>query len=103
MLLDKEASVIHHELETALGGRAYSLRRVEEFANEYRSGERISCEDLPRSGHPLTADTPENRERLQELIAQVRAWILDDLSDNLGISVPTVWRTLQDLGYKNSL
>ena len=100
VLLDKEASVIHHELETALGGRAYSLRRVEELTNEYRSGERISCEDLPRSGHPLTADTPENRERLQELMAQARAWILDDLSDNLGISVSTVWRMLQDLGYK---
>jgi hypothetical protein len=100
VLLGKEASVIHHELETALGGRAYSLRRDQELANEYRSGERISCEDLPRSGHPVTADTPENRERLQELMAQRRAWILDDLSDNLGISVSTVWRMLQDLGYK---
>ncbi len=100
VLLGKEASVIHHELETALGGWAYSLRRVRELTNEYHSGERISCEDLPRSGHPVTADTPENREKLQELMAQSRAWILDDLSDNLGISVSTVWCILQDLGYK---
>jgi len=100
VLLDKEASVIHHELETALGGRAYSLRRVRELTNEYRSGERISCENLPRSGHPVTADTPENRERLQALMAQSRAWVLDDLSDNLGISVSTVWCMLQHLGYR---
>ncbi len=70
------------------------------MANEYRSGERISCEDLPRSGHPVTADTPKNRERLQELMAQSRTWILDDLPDNLSISVSTVWRMLQDLRYK---
>jgi hypothetical protein len=61
VLLDKEASAIHHELETALGGLAYSLRRVPELANENRSGERISFEDLPRSGNPVTADTPENQ------------------------------------------
>jgi hypothetical protein len=33
-------------------------------------------------------------------MAQARVWILDDLSDNLGISLSTVWRMLQDLGFK---
>jgi len=55
-------SVINHELKIALGGRAYPLRRVRELANEYRSGERISSEDLPRSGNAVTADTPDNQK-----------------------------------------
>jgi hypothetical protein len=100
VLLCKEASVIHHELKTALGGRAYSLGQFRELADEYRSGQRISCEDFPRSDHLVTADTPENRQRLKELMAQNRALILDDLLDNLDISVPTVWHMLQDLGHK---
>ena len=70
------------------------------MANEYPSGERIPCEDLPRSCYLVTADTPENRERLQALMAQSKAWILDDLSNNLGISESTVWSMLHDLGYK---
>jgi hypothetical protein len=61
VLLNRAANEIHDDLHRALGNRAYSLRNVERLTNQYRSRERTTCEDLPRSGHPLTADTPENR------------------------------------------
>jgi len=70
------------------------------LANEYRSGERISFEIFLRSGHPVTADTSENRQRLQGLMAQSRGWVLDDLSEDLVISLSTIWCMLKDLGYE---
>ncbi len=67
VLLNKAATEIHKESETALGNRAYSLRRVRELAHEYQTRQRLSCEDLPRSGRPVTADTPENRRDYRHL------------------------------------
>jgi hypothetical protein len=100
VLLNQAATEIHKELETALGYRAYSLRRVRELAHEYQTRQRLSCEDLPRSGRPVTADTPENRETLQALMAQGRAWRIDDLLDELELSHGSVWHMLNEMGYR---
>ena len=86
VLLNKGPLQVYRELHRALGGRAYSESRVHEIYREFESGVRLSCEDLPRSGRPTTANTPENRERLQQLMDQSRAWSIDDLADELQMS-----------------
>ncbi len=100
VLLDKAANEIHDDLQGALGNRAYSLRYVEILTKRYWSRERTTSEDLPRSGHPPTADTPDNRERLQALMVQSRAWRLDDLVDELGVSHGPVWHMLHEMNYR---
>ncbi len=82
------------------GNRAYSLRYVEILTKQYRSRERTTSEDLPRSGRPPTADTPDNRERLQALMAQSKALRLDDLVDELGVSHGSVWHMLNEMNYR---
>ncbi len=98
--MNKAANEIHDDLQRALGNRAYSLRYVEILTKQYRSRERTTSEDLPRSGRPPTADTPDNRERLQALMVQSRAWRLDDLVDELGVSHGSVWHMLHEMNYR---
>ena len=98
--MNKAANQIHDDLQRALENRAYSVRYVEILTKQYRSRERKTSEDFPKSGRPPTADTPDNRERLQELMAQSRAWRLDDLVDEFSVSHGSVWHMLHEINYR---
>jgi hypothetical protein len=86
VLLNKAPRLVHQELHRALGNHAYSERRVYELYREFESGTRLTCEDLPRSGRPPDANTPENQEELQRLMSQSRSWAIDDLAASLQMS-----------------
>jgi transposase len=61
----------HESLVNAFGEEALSLATVNHWFHEFQRG-RQSFEDEPRSGGPLSAVTPENVRRVEELIREHR-------------------------------
>ena len=90
---------IHRALVNALGGQAYSDRRVRELSQEFRELRRTETSDKPRSGRPVTATSPEHMEQLQELMVQRDGLRAEDVSALLNISEESVRRMLHELGY----
>jgi hypothetical protein len=58
-LLDDTAAEIHKLLQNAARSLALSRAEVYHIYNQFRDGERQTCERLPGSGRPRTATTEE--------------------------------------------
>ena len=55
---------LHKLLQNAVLSLAHSRAEVYHIYNQFRDGERQTCERLPGSGRPQTATTEEMKERL---------------------------------------
>jgi len=85
-LLDDTAAEIHKLLQNAVRSLALSRGEVYHIYNQFRDGERQTCERLPGSGRPRTATTEEMKERLRNLLYDDRNWSTTDFAEELGVS-----------------
>lgn len=90
-LLNKDLSPkdIHVDLVNTLGESALSYDIVKRWCREFKCG-RESCEDDHRSGRPKSAATPENVNKVQELVMKDRRMTIRHLAETLKISVGTI-------------
>lgn len=90
----------HESLAKALGNDAPKLHTVEVWFHKFREGI-FSFEDAPRSGRPKEAVTPENVDRVRELIKVHRNITYEEIEEELGIGANAVHSILHDhLGVK---
>jgi hypothetical protein len=103
ILLDKTPTFIHGQLSKALLNKASSLRTVQTWVKDIKEG-RVSVEDTPRSGRPITARTDEKLEQLKSLLADSNAWSHRELAYRLDTSKGNMQRMLkEDLGLVKKL
>src|SRR5690349_6588118 len=74
----------HQNLVEAFGGDAPSARTVLNWFHEFARGHE-TFEDEPRSGRPSDAVTPENADRVRELIKSQRNLTCREIEDTLKI------------------
>ena len=94
VILKQDASSIYKQLLQALGHRAYSLRATQKWVKDYKEG-RVEVEDLPRPGRPNTARTPQELDRLRELLAENRSGSLREFAAHMNHSKSTIKRMLE--------
>lgn len=79
----------HQNFIDAFGQDAPSERTIRRWFAKFR-GDQESFEDEPRSGRPPDSATPENIERVRELIKQTRNITYEEIQQTLGIGASTV-------------
>jgi hypothetical protein len=94
------ASGIWRNLKKIAGKNAYSKSQVFHLYSEFRDKGRTETYDLERSGRPPSATCDENYEALDLLMSESQAWRIEDLADELGISITSTWRMLHMRGYR---
>lgn len=67
--LGKSAKETHEMLTTIYEGRAVILKFVYEWFKCFQEG-RDNVEDAPRTGWPATAHSPDNVQKVKELLSQ---------------------------------
>jgi hypothetical protein len=93
------ASGIWRNLKKIAGKNAYSKSQVFHLYSEFRDKGRTETYDLERSGRPPSATCDENYEALDLLMSESQACRIEDLADELGISITSMWRMLHMRGY----
>ena len=94
------ASEIWRNLKKIAGKNAYSKAQVCHLYSEFHDKGRTETCDLERSGRPPSATCDENYEALDLLMSESQAWRIEDLADELGISITSTWRMLHMRGYR---
>ena len=86
-LLEDTPAEIHWLLVKAAKSLAVSQRDVYYIYNQFRDGERQTCEQLLGAGRPRTMTTEEMKERLRNLLYDDRNWSTQDFAEELGVNV----------------
>lgn len=94
-LKGQKGDEIHKELRSVLGESAFSRKTVFQWIADFKGG-RTSIKDEPRSGHPSTAVTQGMIEKAGKLARENRKITVQDLSDDLGISIGSTYTILHD-------
>ena len=81
----RDATKIHEELVNFEGEQALTLSTVRRWIAKFKAGE-ISVDDKPRSGRPRESVTPENIEKVKELVTNDPHITTRILEDEIGIS-----------------
>jgi hypothetical protein len=80
----------YKELTKALGKtRALSLRTVERWTSDFRSGPRTSTLDAPRSGRQKTASDEAQFDQFEDLLEESKSWSARELALRMGIRYPS--------------
>lgn len=74
----------HESLEKCFGGQCPSEATVSFWFREFQRG-RLSFEDEPRSGRPAEAASPENADRVRQLIEEDRRITMLQIQEHLDI------------------
>ena len=72
---------IHVDMVATLGNDAPTLSTVKKWAAEFKRG-RESLEDAPRSGHPSTATTKENIDRIHKMVMDDRRLTVNHIANS---------------------
>lgn len=92
---------IHKRLKKVYGNAAVDRSTVSRWASRLRDDSgHGNIEDSPRSGRPRTAHTPDNVQRVNELVADDRRITVNELSRYVGIGEGSVCRILKVLALK---
>jgi len=75
---------------------ASSVRR---WVKHFKAGN-TSIQDQLQSGHPRTASTERNKERVDEIIQDDRRVTVDTIAQTLGIGHNAVQEMIENLGYR---
>jgi len=78
------AAEIHQRLQRAYGIVCMGASSVRRWVKHFKDGN-MSIQDQPRSGHPQTASTERNKERVDEIIQNDRHVTVDTIARTLGI------------------
>ncbi len=96
-LLEDTPAEIHRLLVKAAKSLAVSQRDVYYIYNQFRDGERQTCEQLLGARRPRTMITEEMKERLRNLLYDDRNWSTQDFAEELGVNVWNVRCMLREL------
>jgi len=80
---------IHAILKETLGEHAPSYATVKHWAAQFKRGDFSTC-DAPRHGRHKTVTTPENIDKIHELILEDRRISAKSIAEQLGISCERV-------------
>ena len=83
--LQKSAKETHEMLKLVYGDVAVTTKMVYKWFERFHDGCE-SVEDEERSGCPSTSKTPENVERVSEMILSNRRLTIREISEDLNIS-----------------
>jgi hypothetical protein len=89
-------SEAHAFVTRAWGSESISIATVHRLYSEYKSGERTSFHDAPRSGRPHDVRTKENMELVKQLVDTNPHMTLDELMVETNLSRGTVYRILTE-------
>jgi hypothetical protein len=87
--LGKSVTETLNMLRQAYGDEAMSRTQCFEWYRRFKGG-RTSLEDDERSGRPSTSITPENVERIRELVHADRQRMINNTADIVGVSYGSV-------------
>ena len=93
------AAEIHQRLQRAYGSVCMGASSVRRWVKHFKDGN-TSIQDQPRSGHPRTASTERNRERVDEIIQDDRHVTVDTIARTLGLGHNAVQEMIESLGYR---
>ena len=88
-LQGKMPKEIHAILKETLGEHAPSYATVKHWAAQFKRGDFSTC-DAPRHGRHKTVTTPENIDKIHELILEDRRISAKSIAEQLGISCERV-------------
>lgn len=94
-LLGKGPPDIHADLVTTCGTSAPSERTVRRWLENFRGG-RLSVEDLPRPGRPLSAITTEIVNIVEQAVVEDPHISIEDIAELCGTSTGTVHTILHE-------
>jgi len=90
---------IHRHLLNVCGAQTVDVRTLRRWVVRFSSGE-TDVKDEPRSGQPCTAVTPQNEERLDQLICANRQFTTRDLCTELNIGFNALETMVATLEYR---
>ncbi|PNF19097.1 hypothetical protein B7P43_G10549 [Cryptotermes secundus] len=90
---------IHQRLQRAYGSVCMGASSVRRWAKHFKDGN-TSIEDEPWNGHPQTASTECNKERVDEIIQDDRRVTVDTIARKLGIGHSAIQEMIESLGYR---
>ena len=76
---------IHTDLQNTLGESSPSYSAVKKWCREFKC-RRQSCEDAPRRGRPVEVTTPENINKIHDLVMADRRCTIRHLEELTGMS-----------------
>ena len=76
---------VHTDIVSTLGDDAPALSTVKKRAVEFKRG-RENLEEDPRSGRPSTATTPENIDRIYQMVMNDKQFTISHLANIISIS-----------------
>lgn len=89
---------IHEDMVNTLGELAPSYSMVKKWTALFKQG-RQSVQDDPRSGRPSTAVTPENVDKIHDMVLADRRVKIREIANIMGISTERVYHILtEELG-----
>lgn len=94
-LLGKDTTDIHRDLVVIEGTSAPSERTVRRWIESFRGG-RQSVEDLPRSGRPISAITPDIVHIVEQVVADDPHVTIEEVAEFSGTSAGTVHTILHE-------
>jgi DNA-binding transcriptional regulator YhcF (GntR family) len=103
VLLGDSPQEIYHMLKKIARRNTSAQKTVYNLYNEFTSGSRSSTGDTgrrPGSGRPRTQATPENREKLKNLIIEDDEITVREMAKSLSVSTYVVEKLLKELGAK---
>jgi [histone H3]-lysine36 N-dimethyltransferase SETMAR len=86
-------------LSTAYGQSAMKRTSVKKWYNRFKSGEETVLSQ-ERSGRPSTSVTEDNKSKVDELVRKNRRITVNDMVNEVGISVGSIVSILSELGYR---
>jgi transposase len=89
---------IHHRLQRVYGDVCMGVSSVRQWVKHFKDGN-TSIQDQPCSGHPRTASTEPNKQRVDEIIKD-RPVMLDAVATKLAIRHNAVQEMIGSLGYQ---
>ena len=93
-------SQIHEDMTATLGDSCVSYGIVKRWCREFKCG-RTSCEDEHGGGPPITVTTPENINKVHDIVLQDRRITIRDIVEETGFSYHSVRNILEkELGMK---
>jgi transposase len=90
----QKPSDIIQQLASVFGDAAPSKTFVYQWSKEFRENLRLSCEDLPRIGRPVSTRTDSNISRVFDLVTEEPKSSTSNIASVLNLSPSTVKRIL---------
>jgi len=93
------AAEIHQRIQRAYGSVCMGASSVRRLVKHFKNGN-TSIQDQPQSGHPQTASTERNKERVDEIIQDNRRVTVDTIARTLGLWHNAVQEMIESSGYR---